>query len=76
MFGAHISRLYTLTSKTRGILPHRICFKPQCAGAIDGCFIPIVRPEGEFAHKYWCYKGMDAIILLAVVDVRGLFTYK
>lgn len=48
---------------------------PQCAGAIDGCFIPIVRPEGEFAHKYWCYKGMDAIILLAVVDVRGVFTY-
>jgi hypothetical protein len=52
-----------------------LCNLPQCAGAIDGCFIPIVRPEGEFGHKYWCYKGMDAIILLAVVDARGIFTY-
>ena len=52
-----------------------LCGLPQCAGAIDGCFIPIVRPEGEFAHKYWCYKGMDAVILLAVVDNRGVFTY-
>jgi hypothetical protein len=52
-----------------------LCKLPQCAGAIDGCFIPIVRPEGEFGHKYWCYKGMDAIILLAVVDALGIFTY-
>lgn len=52
-----------------------LCKLPQCAGAIDGCFIPIVRPEGEFGHRYWCYKGMDAIILLAVVDARGIFTY-
>ena len=52
-----------------------LCGLPQCAGAIDGCFIPIVRPKGEFAHKYWCYKGMDTVILLAVVDNRGVFTY-
>jgi hypothetical protein len=52
-----------------------LCKMPQCAGAIDGCFIKIVRPAGEFGHKYWCYKGMDAIILLAVVDARGIFTY-
>ena len=43
--------------------------------ASDGCFILIIRPEGHFGHNYWCYKGMDALILLAVVDARGMFTY-
>jgi DDE superfamily endonuclease len=48
---------------------------PQCAGSIDGCFIPIKRPTGPWGHKYWCYKGMYAILLLAVVDARGIFTF-
>jgi hypothetical protein len=48
---------------------------PQCAGAIDGCFIKIERPSGPFGYKYWCYKGHDAILLLGVVDARGIFTY-
>jgi hypothetical protein len=52
-----------------------LCGLPQCGGAIDGCFIPIKRPSGTFGYKYWCYKGHDAILLLAVVDARGLFTY-
>ena len=47
---------------------------PQCAGAIDGCFIPMEVPTGVFSDKYWCYKNIYAIILLAVVDARGIFT--
>lgn len=48
---------------------------PQCAGAMDGCFIPIRRPSGPFGSRYWCYKSMDAIILLAVVDSDGRFMW-
>jgi hypothetical protein len=48
---------------------------PQCVGAIDGCFIPIKKPHGQYGSKYWCYKGMHAIILLGVVDSLGSFTY-
>lgn len=48
---------------------------PQCAGAIDGCFIEMKKPPGVFSHKYWCYKNLVAILLLAVVDARGVFTY-
>lgn len=33
-------------------------------------------PPVSFAEKYWCYKGGEhAIILLAVCDARGKFTY-
>lgn len=49
---------------------------PQCAGAIDGCMISMKRPTGEFGFRYWSYKHNDyAILLLAVVDAEGLFTY-
>ncbi len=52
---------------------HRL---PQCAGAIDGSFIHMPTPSGTFAEKYWCYKGGEhAILLLAVCDARGKFTY-
>ena len=47
---------------------------PQCAGAIDGCFIPLKKPDGPFGLKFWCYTGIFAIILLAVVDHHGIFT--
>lgn len=52
-----------------------LCGMPQCAGAIDGCLIPIKCPRGLYNWKYWCYKGFNAILLLAVVDARGIFTY-
>ena len=32
-----------------------LCGLPQCAGAIDGCFIPMETPAGPFGCKYWCY---------------------
>lgn len=51
------------------------CRLPMCAGAIDGCLIPIKCPKGKWNFRYWCYKGFDAILLLAVVDARGIFTY-
>ena len=30
---------------------------PGCAGAIDGCFIPIIKPRGPWGSRYWCYKN-------------------
>lgn len=49
---------------------------PQCVGAIDGSFVHMPTPPVPFAEKYWCYKGGEhAIILLAVCDARGKFTY-
>lgn len=49
---------------------------PQCAGAIDGSFIHMPTPPGIFAEKYWSYNGGEhAILLLAVCDAHGKFTY-
>jgi hypothetical protein len=49
---------------------------PQCAGAIDGSFISMLRPPGKFGYRYWSYKHNNyAILLLAVVDAASLFTY-
>ena len=47
----------------------------MCAGAIDGCFIPMRKPAGEFGFRYWCYKNFCSIILLGCVDARGVFIY-
>ena len=44
------------------------------AGAIDGTFIMIIKPK-RHGDSYWCYKKHLAIILLAVVDARGRFTF-
>lgn len=52
-----------------------LCGLPQCAGAIDGCLIPMRCPPGPWNFRYHCYKGFDAMLLLAVVDARGYFTY-
>lgn len=52
-----------------------LCGLPQCAGAIDGCFIPMEAPAGPFGCKYWCCKNIHAIILLAICDARGKFIY-
>ena len=46
---------------------------PQCAGADDGTFMRITKPR-VFGDTYWCYKQHVAILLLAVVDARGIFT--
>ena len=48
---------------------------PQVGGAIDGCFIPLFQPTGIYKDKYWCYKGIYAINLLAVCDANCIFTY-
>ena len=37
---------------------------PHCAGAIDGCFLPLQRPASRFGSKYWCYKQIYAVILV------------
>lgn len=47
---------------------------PQCAGAVDGTFIRIKKPD-VYGDSYWCYKNHIAILLLAAVDARGIFTY-
>lgn len=52
-----------------------LCQLPQCVGAVDGCLIPIKRPTGPWGFRYYCYKGFHALLLLAVVDARGYFTY-
>lgn len=52
-----------------------ICKLPQVAGAVDGCFIPMMKPPGPWGFRYWCYKNFTAILLLACVDARGVFTF-
>lgn len=54
---------------------HELCGLPQTVGAVDGCLIPIKCPPGAWNFRYHCYKGFDAILLLAVVDSAGMFTY-
>ena len=46
---------------------------PQCAGAIDGTHIPILRPAGDSGSDYYNRKGFYSIIMQAVVDYRGTF---
>lgn len=46
---------------------------PQCAGAIDGCHIPITPPALNHTD-YYNRKGWYSVILQAVVDHRYLFT--
>ena len=45
---------------------------PQCAGAIDGCHIPIEAPQQCPADYHNC-KGWHSIILQGVVDHDGCF---
>ena len=45
------------------------------AGALDGCFIPMFKATGPFGFRYWCYKNFCSIIVLAVCDARGVFTW-
>lgn len=47
---------------------------PQCAGAVDGTFVKVRKPS-LYGDSYWCYKTYTAILLLACVDARGVFTY-
>ena len=47
---------------------------PQCAGAVDGTFMHIRKPT-RYRDSYRCYKQHTAILILAVVDARGVFTY-
>ncbi len=44
------------------------------AGALDGTFMPIKKPE-EFGDTYFCYKKFCAMLVLGCVDARGIFTY-
>lgn len=46
---------------------------PMCGGAMDGTFMAIEKPE-VFGDSYYCYKKFTAIIILACVDARGIFT--
>ena len=46
----------------------------RCAGSFDGTFMKIRKPT-EWGDAYWCYKDYCAILILAVVDCDGYFTY-
>ncbi len=46
---------------------------PQVTGAIDGTHIPLIRPQ-ENATDYFNCKGYHSLVMLAVVDFRGIFT--
>jgi hypothetical protein len=55
-----------------------LCSLPGACGALDGTFVKILKPGRDkvrFSDVYFCYKKYCAIILLAVVDSLGLFTY-
>ena len=45
---------------------------PQCAGAVDGCHVPIVSPQ-QCPADYFNRKGWHSIILQGTVDDRGRF---
>jgi hypothetical protein len=76
-------RLHYLVSFPRGSELRRVIHDfhfhtygmPMVAGALDGCFIPMTKPPGPFNWRYWCYKNFCSILLLAVCDARGVFTY-
>ena len=51
-----------------------LCGLPCCGGALDGTFMPIKKPA-DFGETYFCYKKFAAIIVLAYVNARGIFTY-
>lgn len=49
---------------------------PQCCGAMDGTFIPILQPTSGFYSRWWSYKHNNyAQLLLAVVDAKGKFLF-
>jgi hypothetical protein len=45
---------------------------PGCLGAIDGCHIPIKKPD-EVGQAYKNYKGFNSIVLSGVVDENRRF---
>ena len=47
---------------------------PCCGGAVDGTFMHIRKPTAH-GDSYWCYKHFTAILVLGVIDARGIFTY-
>ena len=47
---------------------------PMCAGAIDSTFVHMLKPS-VWGDTFWCYKNFIAILLLAVCDHRGHFTF-
>ena len=47
---------------------------PCCGGALDGTFMAMKKPS-DLGDTYFCYKKFIAIIVLACVDARGIFTY-
>ena len=51
-----------------------LCGLPCCGGALDGTFMAMKKPS-DFGDTYFCYKKFIAIIVLACVDARGIFTY-
>ena len=51
-----------------------LCGLPCCSGALDGTFMAMKKPS-DFGDTYFCYKKFIAIIVLACVDARGIFTY-
>lgn len=52
-----------------------ICKLPNVAGAIDGTIVELLKPTEPFQDRYWCYKNKIGIIVLAVVDAVGRFTF-
>lgn len=48
------------------------CNVPQCAGAVDGCHIP-VRPPANNHTDYYNRKGWYSVLLQAVVDHKYVF---
>ena len=52
----------------------KLCKLPMCAGAMDGTFMKIVKPV-VWGDSYWSYKSYPAVLILAVVDVDGIFTF-
>lgn len=51
------------------------CGLPHIAGAIDGTFLEMRSPGKEYKDRYCCYKNKIAILMLAVVDCSGKFTF-
>ena len=68
--------LFPMASELKQVMVdfEALCGLPNCAGALDGIFIPIKKPE-MFGDTYFCYKKFCAILLLGYMWMPEGFSH-
>ena len=72
---SHRSILFPVAAESPQVMTDLkiLCGLKQRGGAIDGTFLKIQRPPGEYGFRFWCCKEFDVILVLSTVDARGVF---